>query len=122
MSQPQQLFTIQQISRKLDIPKSTLRFWEKEFDGVLTPIRTRGGQRRYSEEHVKILSRISMQKKEGMSLDQIKNKFFQNDAGRLNYSDSEYIDLLADRVAGLVKEEVYRFLLEGDNSNIEIEK
>ena len=122
MSQPQQLFTIQQISRKLDIPKSTLRFWEKEFDGLLTPIRTRGGQRRYSEEHVKILSRISMQKKEGMSLDQIKNKFLQSDAGRPNYSDSEYIDLLADRVAGLVKEEVYRFLLEGDNSNIEIEK
>ena len=63
-----------------------------------------------------------MQKKEGMSLDQIKNKFLQSDAGRPNYSDSEYIDLLADRVAGLVKEEVYRFLLEGDNSNIEIEK
>jgi len=35
MTQKEQLHTIQQLSAKLNIPKPTLRFWEKEFEGIL---------------------------------------------------------------------------------------
>jgi len=50
--------TIAEISRKLRIPKHTLRFWEKEFNGQITPHRTQGGQRRYAAEHVAVIETI----------------------------------------------------------------
>ncbi|WP_369707420.1 MerR family transcriptional regulator [Desulfosarcina sp. BuS5] len=34
---------MQQVSTKLNILKPTLRFWEKEFNGILVPLRTNGG-------------------------------------------------------------------------------
>ena len=52
MDQQEQLFTIQQLSKKLNIPKPTLRFWEKELEGIFVPLRTRGGQRRYRQSEV----------------------------------------------------------------------
>ena len=36
MDQTKNLYTIQQVSYKLEIPKSTLRFWEKELNGLIT--------------------------------------------------------------------------------------
>lgn len=30
----------------------TLRYWEREFDGILCPERTEGGQRRYRPEDI----------------------------------------------------------------------
>lgn len=30
----------------------TLRYWEKEFEGYLNPVRTSGGQRRYRAEDI----------------------------------------------------------------------
>ncbi len=122
MSPRQQLFTIQQVSRKLDIPKSTLRYWEKEFDGVLAPVRTSGGQRRYTGEDIKTLSRIYRLKKEGMSLNEVKSNFIRRLEDRSTYPQSEYINLFADRVSKLVKEEVYRFLIEDFNFDFEMEK
>jgi len=38
------LSSIQEVSTFLNVPKPTLRFWEKELDGILVPSRTRGGQ------------------------------------------------------------------------------
>jgi hypothetical protein len=58
MNQKEQLHSIQELSTKLNIPKPTLRFWGKEFEGILLPLRTNGGQRRYVPEHVSILSEI----------------------------------------------------------------
>ena len=43
---------IQEVSEKLKIPKSTIRFWETEFPELVRPKRTNGRQRRYSEEDV----------------------------------------------------------------------
>ena len=33
----------------------TLRYWEKEFEGYLNPIRTDGGQRRYRPDDIQIV-------------------------------------------------------------------
>ena len=108
MNQKEQLHSIQQLSTKLNIPKPTLRFWEKEFEGILLPLRTNGGQRRYAAEHVSIIEEIKMLKKAGLSLIEIKRKL----GNRYNGSNSnrDGIDLLAERVAEVVKMEVRRFL------------
>ena len=70
----EQAITIQQVSQKLDIPKPTLRFWEREFVGILVPLRTNGGQRRYAPEHISVIKEIKMLKKAGLSLVEIKRK------------------------------------------------
>jgi len=112
MDQQRQILTIQEISRKLDIPKPTLRFWEKEFEGILLPLRTNGGQRRYTPENVSIIVEIKMLKKEGLSLFEIKRKLENSRIG--NNSSPEGIDLLAERVAEVVRSVVVRFFEEGE--------
>ena len=62
----EQAITIQKVSQKLDVPKPTLRFWEREFDGILVPLRTNGGQRRYAPEHISVIEEIKMLKKAGV--------------------------------------------------------
>jgi len=74
MEQKEKLLSIQQVSTKLNIPKPTLRFWEKEFEGFLQPFRTPGGQRRYTSEHIAIIEEIKKLKGTGLSLEEIKRK------------------------------------------------
>ena len=107
MDTQKQLFTIQQLSLKLDIPKPTLRFWEKELDGIIVPQRTRGGQRRYNFEHLTIIGKVKELRERGMSLPAIKRKLNNRDKGGNPNSNS--VDLLAERVAAAVKAEVNRF-------------
>jgi len=114
MNFQEKAITIQQVSQKLDVPKPTLRFWEKEFEGILVPLRTNGGQRRYASEHISIIEEIIMLKKAGLSLAEIKRKLGKgqmSEAGGQRSGDERMdgIDLLAERVAELVKMEVLRF-------------
>ena len=74
MNYQEEAITIQQVSQRLNVPKPTLRFWEREFVGILAPLRTNGGQRRYAPEHVSIIEEIIMLKKAGLSLVEIKRK------------------------------------------------
>ncbi len=104
----EQHLSIQQVTQRLDIPKPTLRFWEKEFAGILVPLRTKGGQRRYSSEHISIIEEIIVLKKAGLSLAEIKIKLENNHSE--NNSNREDIDSFAERVAEVVKAEVQRFL------------
>ena len=114
MNQPEQLLTIQQLSAKLNIPKPTLRFWEKEFEGILLPLRTNGGQRRYTSEHVSIIGEIKALKKAGLSLANIKTKLGKR--YKIDNSNREGIDLLAERVAEVVRSEIVRFFERGEGS------
>lgn len=118
MNFQEQAITIQQVSQKLDVPKPTLRFWEREFKGLLVPLRTNGGQRRYAPEHVSIIEEIKLLKKAGLSLTEIKRKLGKgqmSEVGSLGPGDgrTDGIDLLAERVAQVVKMEVHRFLKSG---------
>ncbi|MBW1783679.1 MAG: MerR family transcriptional regulator [Deltaproteobacteria bacterium] len=119
MSSSRQFLSIQQISQKLDIPKPTLRFWEKELDGVLVPLRTHGGQRRYAAEHVAVIKKIKTLKKAGLSLVEIKSKLGNGGMSETEiqgFSDGRMgaIDLLAERVTAVVKMEVLRFFQRGE--------
>jgi len=109
MDHQQQLFTIQQLSRKLKIPKPTLRFWEKELDGILAPLRTQGGQRRYTPEHISIIKEIKNLRSKRESLAEIKRELNNRDKASRTHLNSSRMDSLANRVAEVVRDEVYRF-------------
>jgi len=101
--------SIAEISKRLKIPKHTLRFWEKEFNGMIVPLRTQGGQRRYGTEHVAVIEMIKKLRERGLSLSQIKREL--DHGAREGQGRSNKIDLLATRVAEAVKAEVYNFLM-----------
>lgn len=46
------------VSRITGIPEHTIRYWEKEFDEDLSPNRTRGRQRRYTDSDIAAIVRI----------------------------------------------------------------
>jgi len=50
-------YTIDEVSKMLDLPKSTIRYWEKKFRR-LTPVRTQGNRRLYRKQDIELLKRI----------------------------------------------------------------
>jgi len=55
------MLTIDQISQITGIRKSTLRYWEKSFDGFLKPARTHSNRRKYTVEdldRIKAIQRL----------------------------------------------------------------
>ena len=109
MNPQEPLFTIQQISSKLNIPKPTLRYWKKALGGIILPIRTQGSQRRYTAEHISIIRDIVGLKNQGMSLVEIKKEIGNSKNVKSYHSDPGRVDLLADQIAEIVRAEVYRF-------------
>jgi DNA-binding transcriptional MerR regulator len=107
MNNENSLMTIEAVSRQLRIPKHTLRFWEKEFEGILIPSRTPGGQRRYTLENIVRIEEINRLRRNGRGLSEIKRRLIASDQGTRTGSDR--IDLLASRVAEVVKAEVSQF-------------
>ncbi len=103
-----QLFTILQVSEKLKIPKHTLRFWEKELNGLLVPSRTNGGQRRYTVQNLAMLEEIKRCRDKGLSLPEIIERI--GSGGEGGAPQMRAIEGLAYRVAEVVKVEVYNFL------------
>ena len=135
MNMKNRLLSIQEVSALLNVPKPTLRFWEKELDGIFVPFRTNGGQRRYTVENIAVIEEIKKLKRNGMSLLKIKRKLGKGqrsevrsqrsgrmskawgqmpEAGSHGSGDerTDTIDLLADKVAEVVKAEVNSFLKE----------
>ena len=110
MELKEQGFNIRDVSTRLDIPKPTLRFWEKEFDEILVPLRTQGGQRRYTIEHMAIIKRIKRLRERGKSLIEIRGSLMGDCAKKRSDPNQSTIDFLAERVARVVRDEVYRFL------------
>ena len=98
------VLTIHQLSLKLDIPRPTLRFWEKKLDGIIDPLRTEGGQRRYAIEHIRVIQQVKSLRGKGMSLAEIKIKL-----GNHSKSDSGAIDHLSERIAEVVRSEIERY-------------
>jgi DNA-binding transcriptional MerR regulator len=103
----EKLHTIQELSRKLGIPRHTLRFWEKEFEGILVPLRTEGGQRRYTEANIETIVEIQRLKNTGMTLNQVGREL--REKRKESAEPGPVIDILADRIAEAVRGEIYRF-------------
>lgn len=65
--------TIKEVEQFLEIPRATVRFYEKE--GLLKPSREGNGYRDYSNEDVEKLRKIIIFRKIGMSVEEIKGIF-----------------------------------------------
>ena len=72
---PEALYSISQVNALTGVPKSTIRFWEREFKDFLSPLRTVGNQRRYDRQTVEVIERINkMVNVEGFTLDGARRK------------------------------------------------
>lgn len=69
------LYTISQVNALTGVPKSTIRFWEKEFGEFLNPLRSTGNQRRYDRQTVEKIQRINqLVNDEGYTLEGARRK------------------------------------------------
>ena len=102
---------ISEVSRITKTPCHTLRFWEKEFAGMLLPLRTKGGQRRYTRETVLLIEQIRRLQEEGMSLSRIKRTL--SGEQEITKPHQDRVGELAERVSAIVKDEIYNFFRGG---------
>jgi len=65
--------TIKEIEEKLELPRATVRFYEKE--GLISPKRSGNSYREYSEEDVAVLKKIVVLRKLGMTVSGIRDYF-----------------------------------------------
>ena len=67
------LLRISEVADSMEIPIHTLRYWERMFKEELSPYRTHGGQRRYSEMDVEKIGEVKrLLKEEGYSIKGVK--------------------------------------------------
>jgi len=103
-------YSIQEASDRANVSKHTLRFWERELSGIIVPLRTDGGQRRYTSYHLFIIEEVKRLKRKGLSLLDIKRIMDNSREGIRKVDDSDKIDLLANQIAEVVKSTLYDFL------------
>ena len=104
--------TIQEVSERLGLTTHTLRFWEKELEGVIVPLRTKGGQRRYTLEHLFVIDEIKRLKTKGLSLANIKKELDNRYNNAPKSTQPQKVDLLANRIAEIVKSTIHSFFEE----------
>lgn len=63
--------TIKEVEQRLEVPRATVRFYEKE--GLLAPTRGENGYREYSEEDVILLKKIIILRKLGITVAEIED-------------------------------------------------
>jgi len=79
-------YSIGEVSEMLDVPVSTVRFWENEFS-ILKPMKNKKGNRMLTPDDIRNLKIIHrMLKEEGMTLQGVKKKL----AGKWEEADSKY--------------------------------
>jgi len=79
-------YSIGEVSEILDVPVSTVRFWENEFD-ILKPLKNKKGNRMFTAADLKNLRIIHhLLKEEGMTLMGVKRKL----SGKWEETDYKY--------------------------------
>ncbi|HHE46308.1 MAG TPA: MerR family transcriptional regulator [Bacteroidetes bacterium] len=113
---PDALYSISQVNALTGVPKSTIRFWEKEFNQFLSPLRTAGNQRRYDSKAVEIIARINqLVNTEGYTLEGARRKMSDleksfeksqnNTKGQLNELAETMSDYLLQKLFERVRQE-----------------
>ena len=93
-SQPEVLYSISQVNALTGVPKSTLRFWEKEFAEFLVPLRTTGNQRRYDAQSVELIGKIDqLVNVDGYTLEGARRKIKELNNGRVSPVNNSKTDL-----------------------------
>jgi DNA-binding transcriptional MerR regulator len=102
-------YSIQEVSARVNVSKHTLRFWERELSGIIVPLRTNGGQRRYTPYHLIVIEEVKKLKKKGLSLLDIR-KVLEPGKDMFQKVGDAKIDLLANQIAEVVRSTLYNFL------------
>jgi len=76
--------TVNEASKKTGVSVHTLRYWEKVFDGILVPLRTKGNQRRYSPKDVEIIFSIKKLLKDDLYSTAGARKILKKEKGKKN--------------------------------------
>lgn len=104
-------YSIGEVAELLDIPVSTVRFWEKSFD-ILRPHKTGTGHRKFTAADIENLKIIyHLVKEKGMTLEGARQRLRENPAGVSR--DQEIVDRLL-RMRALLAE-IRQELGEDDN-------
>jgi DNA-binding transcriptional MerR regulator len=92
-------YSIGEVSRMLNVPVSTVRFWENEFD-ILRPMKNKKGNRMFTANDVRNLIIIhKLLKEEGMTMAGVKKKL----DGKWDEADHKFeINESLERIKGLL--------------------
>ncbi|MCX6640084.1 MAG: MerR family transcriptional regulator [bacterium] len=89
------LYSIAQVNAITGVAKPTIRFWEKEFQEFLRPLRTQGNQRRYSRDDIDVIEKINdLVRVEGFTLEGARRKL-DNELQREPHNAAQEVDQLA---------------------------
>lgn len=79
-------YSIGEVAELLDVPVSTVRFWENEFD-ILKPMKNKKGNRLFTQTDIKNLKIIHhLLKEEGMTISGVKKRL----SGKWEETDYKY--------------------------------
>ena len=79
-------YSIGEVSKMLDVPVSTVRFWENEFD-ILRPMKNKKGNRMFTSNDVRNLTIIhKLLKEEGLTMAGVKKKL----SGKWDETDHKF--------------------------------
>lgn len=97
-------YSIGEVAKALDIEKSTLRFWEDEFQQLI-PSKSPGGQRRYNEEDVETILKIKyLLKREKFTLNGARDKLNNWDGYKRPHNVAESIKSECNEALRLIEE------------------
>lgn len=94
------MYTIGQVSEKLQIPVSTLRYYDRE--GLFPNLRRKGNIRYFSDEELEALRIIECLKKSGLEIKDIKQFFLWVSEGNSSYGKRK--ELFETRKAAVEEE------------------
>jgi DNA-binding transcriptional MerR regulator len=103
------LLRIGEVAEIIEVPIHTLHYWERMFKEELSPYRSRGGQRRYSETDIEKIREVKrLLKDEGYSINGARRVFKNGDRKREAFSthggkESDW-SAIAQEVTRLIRE------------------
>ncbi|MBU0517844.1 MerR family transcriptional regulator [bacterium] len=96
------LYSIAQVNAITGVAKPTIRFWEKEFNEFLNPLRTEGNQRRYSRNNVETIEKINhLVRVDGYTLEGARKKmeFEKDESTPTEAPNHDQLEKLADTMS-----------------------
>lgn len=82
-------YKIGEVSKMLDLPTSTIRYWENQFR-QLRPVKSTGGQRFYTNQHIYLLEQLKdMLHNERYTIEGAKNRLKEIIAGKEKQSQDK---------------------------------
>ena len=106
---PEVHYSISQVNALTGVPKSTIRFWEKEFKDFLEPIRTAGNQRRYDRKTVETIEKINqLVNVEGYTLEGARRKLRSLEQGESSRPEpGARLDNLAETMSNYLLQKLF---------------